>query len=172
MKTSDGTMNWNTPEKPQDIPIYAKNIISHIVGVRLENKFAIFPNKAHDTDAGWDLTLIKQIDFDRNTGVEMWDTGVIVDMPPGVHAFCIPRSSIYKTGYILANGIGLIDNGYHGTIKAPLVKVSDRMPQLEDQKVRRLLQLVFFNEVNTLLVPRLKIRNSSRNSGGFGSTGC
>lgn len=41
-----------------------------------------------------------------------------------VHFWLVPRSSIYKTGYIMANSVGVIDSSYRGTLKAPVISVA------------------------------------------------
>ena len=81
-----------------------------------------------------------------------------------------PRSSIWKSGFRLANSTGIIDSGYRGTIMTALHNVTSEpvhavyknryvqicMPNLEP----------FFIEV----VDNIKI-DSNRGSGGIGSTG-
>jgi len=42
-----------------------------------------------------------------------------------VHYWLLPRSSIYKTGYMMANSVGVVDKTYRGTLKAPVVYVGD-----------------------------------------------
>ena len=42
----------------------------------------------------------------------------------------VPRSSISKTGYMLANSVGVIDRTYTGNVLVPLIKVDKSMPDL------------------------------------------
>lgn len=79
-----------------------------------------------------------------------------------------PRSSISKTPLRLANSIGLCDSGYVGELKAPLYNTSDKEFHLK--ACDRYVQLVAPNlqEVSFKIVE--KHRNTSRGSGGFGST--
>jgi dUTP pyrophosphatase len=79
-----------------------------------------------------------------------------------------PRSSISKTPLRLANSIGLIDSGYVGEIKAPLYNTSDKPFNLKVGD--RYVQLVAPNleEVSFKIVE--SHRDTSRGSGGFGST--
>jgi len=56
------------------------------------------------------------------------DLGVKAMMTRGdteetVHYWLAPRSSIYKTGYIMANSMGIIDRTYRGVLKAPVMPV-------------------------------------------------
>ena len=39
-----------------------------------------------------------------------------------VHYWLLPRSSIYKTGYMMANSVGVIDKTYRGILKAPVFR--------------------------------------------------
>ena len=40
------------------------------------------------------------------------------------HFWVVPRSSIYKTGLIMANSVGVIDKSYRGELKAPVVSLT------------------------------------------------
>lgn len=79
-----------------------------------------------------------------------------------------PRSSISKTPLRVANSIGLCDAGYVGELKVPLYNTSDKAFHLN--KGDRYVQLVAPNleEVSFMIVE--SHRNTSRGSGGFGST--
>jgi dUTP pyrophosphatase len=83
--------------------------------------------------------------------------------------FLMPRSSISKTPLFMQNSIGLIDSGYLGTLKAPFMNTSSEPFLLSSGE--RYVQLV-----NADLSPiKFKLvkehRNTTRGSGGFGSTG-
>ena len=80
-----------------------------------------------------------------------------------------PRSSIYRTGMVLSNAQGTIDENYRGEVSAvfyhvmpelPRYKVGDRIGQIK-------IGLTFpiqFEEVETL-------DDTDRGTGGYGSTG-
>jgi dUTP pyrophosphatase len=81
----------------------------------------------------------------------------------------MPRSSISKTPLRLSNSIGLIDGGYRGEIMAAIDNI-----KTEDYRVepgQRLFQLVAMDgaPIHFELVDELS--DTSRGSGGFGSTG-
>lgn len=93
-----------------------------------------------------------------------------------VHYWLCPRSSIYKTGLMMANSQGVIDRSYRGTLKAPVWVVSRQaFVQLCDDTDlvgMRLFQIVapdmgWIREVR--VVQELPV--TSRGEGGFGSTG-
>lgn len=98
--------------------------------------------------------------------------GFSTEIPKGYKGIVIPRSSISKTDWVLANSIGIIDADYRGEwmavfkclgemIYQPLpFGVGDRCAQIYFEKI----QEAEFEEVEEL-------SDTERGSGGFGSTG-
>lgn len=87
-----------------------------------------------------------------------------------VHYWLLPRSSIYKTGHIMANSMGVIDSSYRGVLKAPVVALSDsakgftageRYFQIVAPDMGQIEKVVVVDELPT----------SVRGEGGFGSSG-
>lgn len=136
--------------------------------VVLDDERAVLPKKAHNTDSGFDLTIIEKSKQIGN--VIMYETGVKVAPPSGFYFDLVPRSSIIKSGYILANSVGIIDNEYRGTIKVPLIKVDQSKPDLE--LPNRLVQLIPRKvlDFSPVLVKSFD-EKTLRDCGGFGSTG-
>jgi dUTP pyrophosphatase len=128
---------------------------------------AIAPFKKRISDSGWDLHLVKLIKKEGN--LYFFDTGVRVAPPPGFYFDLVPRSSIYKSGFVLANSVGIIDMTYRGTIKVPLIKVDSSKPDPElPWRAVQLIPRRFFPlevELSTSLDKTI------RGEGGFGSTG-
>ena len=128
---------------------------------------AIAPFKKRISDSGWDLHLVKLIKKEGN--LYFFDTGVRVAPPPGFYFDLVPRSSIYKSGFVLANSVGIIDMTYRGTIKVPLIKVDSSKPDPElPWRAVQLIPRRFFPlevELSTSL------DRTIRGEGGFGSTG-
>ena len=81
-----------------------------------------------------------------------------------------PRSSVSKTPLRLANGVGLCDAAYTGSLKAALHN-TDPVNDFTIKKGERYVQLAYFNleEISFKLVDEL--RDTTRGAGGFGSTG-
>jgi len=128
---------------------------------------ALPPFKKRISDSGWDLHLVKLIKKEGN--LYIFDTGVRVAPPRGYYFDLVPRSSIYKSGFILANSVGIIDMTYRGTIKVPLIKVD---PSKEDPKLPwRAVQLIprRYFPLEMEIVDSLD--RTIRGEGGFGSTG-
>lgn len=129
-------------------------------------KEAVIPSKKNVSDSGYDLTLIGV--YKKKGEVVMFETGIMVSPPFGYYFDLIPRSSIIKSGYILANSIGVIDRTYVGSIKVPLIKVDKTKPDLElPIKIAQLVprKICHFDAVE---VESLEM--TARGEGGFGST--
>jgi deoxyuridine 5'-triphosphate nucleotidohydrolase len=81
-----------------------------------------------------------------------------------------PRSSIYKTGFIMANGRGIIDKTYRGELMAPMLSVGSNQTTVEEGT--RLFQIIapalgYIKEVAYVD----SLPDTLRGEGGFGSTG-
>lgn len=138
--------------------------------VNKTDKDAVFPFKSRASDAGYDVTAIG-IEKVISDNCILCKTGIRIQMPVGFHLELVPRSSIIKTGYMLANSIGIIDTSYIGEILVALIKVNKDMPDLEFPI--RIAQLIPKENINIewLKVDSFDDVSTDRNSGGFGSTG-
>ncbi len=141
-------------------------------------------------NAGIDLYIAEDVDAHKlfmNETPTLLDLGVAARMirmnPDGteedVHYWLCPRSSIYKTGLVMANSQGVIDRSYRGFLKAPVWVVSiaafhkaflttESIPM----KGQRLFQIVapdmgWIQEVRIVE----SLPTTVRGAGGFGSTG-
>lgn len=141
---------------------------------------AVMPTRAHESDAGYDLTLIRKgsdINFitfplENATYATFYGTGVHVKPPAGgYHTEIVGRSSISKTGHMLANNIGIIDTDYRGEILVCLVR-SENAPPLE--LPAKIVQLIVRKTHNLKAVEISKddfySLQTERGNGGFGST--
>lgn len=137
------------------------------IKVVLEDTSAVFPTKAHPSDIGYDITAIgvfKKI----NDQVTLFETGIRVCPPDGYYVEILPRSSMSKTGYMLANSVGTIDPSYTGTLKIALIKVSDSFPDIELPFTR--CQLVLRKAEYATMEQVDSIEDTVRGEGGFGSS--
>ncbi len=129
------------------------------------------PNRAHSTDAGMDLTAYAY--ENRGNSVFLFDTGISVQVSEGYYVEVVPRSSIIKTDFVMANSVGVIDPGYRGRIFVPFryigVQDSERAAQaLLDQRIAQLL----VRRLETCIIEVVETLNETeRGVGGFGSTG-
>lgn len=138
-------------------------------GVILKDAGAVMPTKAHHSDSGYDLTIIKKVK-QLTPKTALYDTGVVVIPPHGTYTEIIPRSSLSKTGYMLANSVGIIDNSYRGTLMIALVKIDESMPDIE--LPFKCAQLIFRQciDISLAALDIKDIDNTERGAGGFGST--
>jgi len=128
---------------------------------------AIVPTKKNASDIGYDLTIIKT--HKRiSDNIIMYDTGIQVKPQYGYYFEIAPRSSLSKSGYILANSIGIIDPSYSGNLYIVLIKIDDSLPDLE--LPFKCCQLILRNAIHYELHNDDKFIKTTRGSGGFGST--
>ena len=130
---------------------------------------AVLPSKAHPTDVGYDLTLVeKHKTLDHGV---MYDTGVRASPPPGYYIEVVPRSSLSKTGWIMANSMGIIDPSYTGNIYVALYPVSERVPELQLPFKGFQMVLRRSHEAEVVNMTDLAAQTTTaRGDGGFGST--
>ena len=131
---------------------------------------AVLPTKAHDSDIGWDLVAIKEHKV-INEDIIMYDTGIVAIPPKGFYLEILPRSSISKTGWMLANSVGTIDPDYRGNLYIVLTRVVKSMPKIELPFCKCQLVLRKIEKASLVEVSKEEIEFTERGSGGFGSTG-
>lgn len=125
------------------------------------------PSKAHASDSGFDLTLVRE--GEAKGAVRLYRTGVSVQPPHGWYFDVVPRSSLIKTGYLLANSVGVIDRTYVGEILVPLLKVDPAAADLD--LPARVVQLIPRPIVHFAVEEVDALDATRRSTGGFGSTG-
>jgi deoxyuridine 5'-triphosphate nucleotidohydrolase len=163
-------------------PLYQRNTLevyaqifnlrnpSEMPGLSVEicDSGAVFPTKANGSDIGLDLTIIREAKR-LNERTVLYDTGVALHPSLGWYVQVVPRSSLSKTGYMMANSIGIIDPGYTGTIMIALTKVDDSAPDI--QLPLRCAQILMTPAVYAVTTPVEKLHMTARGAGGFGSSG-
>lgn len=89
-----------------------------------------------------------------------------------VSYWLLPRSSISKTNYRMANSVGLIDSGYRGNIMAKVDLVVDNKEDKYLLSTTRLFQIAT-GDLTPISEVRVvsELSKTDRGSGGFGSTG-
>lgn len=147
------------------------------IKVKKLNNNAKLPTKAHSSDFCYDCVAITEEEIAPN----VWKYGLglsfEIDRQSCYFAYndlnlsidARPRSSIWKTGMILSNCVGTIDEDYRGEVCAifyhvfpdrPRYKIGDKIIQIKLGEA----ESVKFKEVREL-------SSTERGSGGFGSTG-
>jgi len=115
---------------------------------------------------GHDLTAVSV--WKKVGDTTFYETGISVEPPEGYYLEIVPRSSISKTGHILANSVGVIDPDYRGTLKIPVMHVDKSLPALTTPFT--LFQMVCKKHEKFRLVFSENLSNTTRGDGGFGST--
>jgi dUTP pyrophosphatase len=97
-------------------------------------------------------------------------TGLVLELPAGFEAQVRPRSGLaLKHAVTVLNAPGTIDSDYRGEVKVLLVNLGSEPFVIE--RGMRIAQLVIAPVTRASLQEKNKLANSSRGSGGFGSTG-
>ncbi|CAA9488423.1 MAG: Deoxyuridine 5'-triphosphate nucleotidohydrolase [uncultured Rubrobacteraceae bacterium] len=130
------------------------------------------PERAHEGDAGYDLRSVEGAEL-RPGGRAVVGTGVSMAIPAGYAGLVLPRSGLaVKHGISLVNTPGLIDSGYRGEIRVPLIN-HDRGETFLVEPGMRVAQLVLVRAAGAAFeaVELLEDGTDGRGEGGFGSSG-
>ena len=134
------------------------------------NKDATEPTCGHEGDAGLDLYSVE--DYQINAGnTVMVHTGIAVEIPPGYFGAVYARSGLAtKQGLRPANCVGVIDSPYRGEIIVALHNDSICTCRTV-KKGDRIAQLIIQPYMSVILQETDELSDTTRGSGGFGSTG-
>lgn len=145
-----------------------------------------------DDNAGFDLFVVKDTTLDLGGVSEsssvmaylaMLDLGCrcrmlrvdlgVEDKETEVHFWLAPRSSIWKSGVMMANSMGIIDKSYRGPLMGtvvPLPKATEKDPHIK--RGQRLFQILA-PDMGHIKEVRIvdSLPETQRGEGGFGSTG-
>ncbi len=133
---------------------------------------AVLPTRATNGSAGYDLCACIESDITvhKNEIVKI-PTGISAEIDTNEAALMIyPRSGLAsKSGITLANCVGVVDSDYRGEIAVPLINLGNK--DFTVQSGMRIAQIV----VTPIFLPDIEetdaLSETSRGSGGFGSTG-
>lgn len=114
---------------------------------------------------------------DREAGItlsplqrQIVPTGLRVEIPPGYEMQVRPRSGLaLKHGITLPNTPGTIDSDYRGPLGVPLINLGDAPYTIMHGE--RIAQAVIAPVVQGRFVTADTLSQTSRGTGGFGSTG-
>jgi len=161
-----------------------------------ENSEEWLPERAHDSDAGWDLKarLIKDVETRSTTSIKGREmdladgdgdpviyrltarsrvlvmTGVTIALAPYWEAQVRPRSGMAaKSGITVTNAPGTIDAGYRGEIGVILQNTGNEGYNIA--RGSKIAQLVIKRFPFVALHHVKSLDDTDRGAGGFGSTG-
>ena len=127
---------------------------------------AVIPTKATDGACGFDL-VCTHVSHD-DTYVEC-KTGIAVAIPEGYVGLLFARSSISKTGWSLACGVGVIDQDFRGGLSLRFTSIS-RTPKFPYKEGDRVGQLVIVPATDVEFQEVSELGTTERGDGGYGST--
>ena len=135
--------------------------------VQFKTHTAIAPQRAHPSDAGYDLCADETVTLPPGES-RLVKTGLVLAIDPGKVGLIWPRSGL-DARHDVTTGAGVIDSGYRGEIcvllrnhgrTAYVVQAGDRMAQL-------ILTAAFSDTV----CPVTHLDDTDRGENGFGSSG-
>ena len=139
------------------------------VKIQRIDKNAKLPSYAHAGDAGMDV--YSNEDYKLMPGErKLFSTGIKIAVPNDYECQTRPKSGLaIKHGISIVNSPGTIDSGYRGEVGIILINQGKEPYHVE--KGSKIAQLVF-NKVETAELEEVEaLDETSRNEGGFGSTG-
>ena len=148
----------------------------------------------HKGDAGYDIIASSdpkiigiEITTNQYSHIDYieYETDLVISPDSGIHSYIFPRSSICNKNLTLANSVAVIDNGYRGTIKLRfryliqphdlavygknvLVEINENAIYKRGDKIA---QIVFSETINPDFQLVENFEETTRQQGGFGSTG-
>ena len=97
-------------------------------------------------------------------------TGLAVEIPPGFEIQVRPRSGLaLREGLALVNAPGTVDAGYRGEVRVIVINLGQE--DIHIAHGQRIAQLVVAPVVHARFEVAASLTDSTRGSGGFGSTG-
>ncbi len=131
---------------------------------------AVLPARAHDTDAGLDLSACEELTIGPG-GRGLVPTGLAVEIPEGHAGIVAPRSGLaLRHGISIVNAPGVIDAGYRGEVQVILLN-TDAAEAFTVERGMRIAQLLVMPVTPVEIVEVTDLAVSARGSGGFGSSG-
>lgn len=128
------------------------------------------PHRANSQDAGADLVAAEAVTLAPGERA-LVRTGTAIALPVGTVGLVAPRSGLAtRHGITVVNAPGVIDAGYRGEIKVPLLNTDPA----ETYVVRpgdRIAQLLVLPIPTVSFVPVDELPEGERGSAGFGSSG-
>jgi len=131
---------------------------------------AVLPSRAHDGDAGLDLTACESVTIGAGKRATV-GTGLAVEIPEGHAGLVTPRSGLaLRHGLSIVNAPGVIDAGYRGEVRVILLN-TDREQAFTVEPGMRIAQLLVVPALVVDVVEVGDLTGTVRGESGFGSSG-
>ncbi len=130
---------------------------------------AILPSYAHPGDAGMDIRSVEDLTIAPGERA-LVRTGLVMILPPGYEAQVRSRSGLaLKSGIMVLNSPGTIDEGYRGEVGVILANFGKESFKVE--KGSKIAQIVVSPCTRAEIALTDEVDRTDRGTGGFGSTG-
>ena len=139
--------------------------------VKINSLSGVYPSYETPGSAGMDIRAwLKEPVILQPGERALIPTGLFMEFEPGYEVQLRARSGLaMKHGIGLVNGVGTIDSDYRGEIKVALINLGQE--PFTVQSGDRIAQMVAAAYIRAEVVPATDLADSTRGSGGFGSTG-
>lgn len=130
---------------------------------------AIIPQYQHEGDAGMDLHALEAVAIAPHT-TALIKTGLAAEIPTNTELQIRPRSGLaLNHSLTVLNSPGTIDANYRGEIGVILINHGGETFQVKPGM--RIAQMVMAPVIRAEIREVTKLSNTTRSTGGFGSTG-
>lgn len=142
------------------------------VKIKILDPKAVIPFKTHDRDFCYDCVAVSEEEVAPN--VWKYGLGFALEIEDGEidiipSAEIRPRSSIWKTGMVLSNSVGTVDEPYRGEVSAVFYHVMPNMPRYKVGDKICQLHITTTGYIEFMLAEELT--PTDRGCNGYGSTG-
>lgn len=129
---------------------------------------AYAPERAHRTDAGWDIRTPGFVSIPPHNSVTVY-SGVHAAIPEGYYIEVCNKSGLNVKHGITLHGSGTIDSGYTGSIAVKLYNDSEE--QYSFRTGDKIAQMIIHPFTDIEWEQAESLEETERGDGGFGSTG-
>jgi len=127
------------------------------------------PVYAHKGDSGVDIYSAEDYEL-KPMERKLISTGIKIQIPLGYEGQVRPKSGLATNhGISLANAVGTIDSTYRGEVKVAVINLNNIPYKIE--KGKKIAQLIFTKVEEAVFEEVKELEETTRNDGGFGSTG-
>ena len=139
---------------------------ARIVAVKLLKKTGRLPEKAHDSDAGYDLFAPEDVTL-KPGELKQVPIGIAIQLPVGYWAVLRDKGSRALQGMHVTAGI--IDQDYRGEVIAVIRNYSHKAVTIRAGE--KVCQMILHQVYPAMVFEVDELNKTKRGEGGFGSTG-